>query len=165
VNAWRNLPNVEMISIKDLSQERSGGVILRKIKDTVDEMQENKNYVIFVEQARLILSDDKIMKELYRTLEETSARISLRLIAQDYYEFASPYVEVDIYNIFRMDTNPLPDMGVKNLGRVTPRNLSTGTEEKPVSEVIQYHVAKEEASLYCVYLTEVVLRYISIYMD
>lgn len=26
--------------------------------------------------------------------------------------------------------------------------------KKPVSEIIQYDVAKEEASLYCVYLTE-----------
>lgn len=153
LDEWRNFQDVEMISVKDLSQERSGDSILRKVKSTVHEMQEDKNYVIFIEQAHYLLSDDEGMSELYRTLEETNARISLRLISQAYDDFVSPNFDIDVYNIFRMDTNPLPDMGVENLGIVTPRNLSTGTK-KPTSEVIQYDVANEEASLWCVYLTD-----------
>lgn len=78
---WRNLQDAEMISMKGLSQQPSTSRILREIKNTVDEMQKHENYIVFIEQAHYLVSDYERIDELYRILEDTSARISLRLIS------------------------------------------------------------------------------------
>lgn len=154
LSEWKKIQNLEGVTVKDMSGRRSTEETVKELKEIADGLQDDKNYAIFIEQGHYLSDHNVDTKELYKYLRNLDANISLRLISQSYKELTEPSaIDIDVYNIFRMDTDLPEDVGIKSLGIATPRNLSGGIND-PVSEAIQYNKVDDDATLNCVYITE-----------
>jgi CRISPR/Cas system-associated endonuclease/helicase Cas3 len=128
-------------------------VIMDRIYDCISKYEPNKNYVLFIDQAHYITTNEDTLSKIIDYIKTTDANVSLRLVSQTYKEFINMKHGIDFYNIFRIESADSDIISKYDLN-ISPSNLHVGTEKRPWSEVIRVDTNKNSSKIRCVYLSE-----------
>lgn len=121
--------------------------MLNKILECIESYDKNNNCVLFVDHAHNILGENSYEK-ISEKVQQSEAKISLRLIGQSFRQIKRSKYDADVYNMYR-----------KTMSEITeeydvpkpPQKLHTGTDDEPWSEVIHINKSDKESKLRCVY--------------
>lgn len=150
---WDRLPDSSTINKVYIDSSNSSDVVSNienEINSFVKSLSGNQSAVLFLDQAHYILTNDNVCRRISDTFHSSPANISFRPITQLFNEVEESAFNVDVYNIFR-DESEMANKKFDDIS-VHPRNLHVGTEQNPWNEVI--HSKNNETKLQCVYLSE-----------